>query len=130
MCKLTKIFFFFLLSLSLACNLTAQVSVERSTEIVTISGKEYYMHRVLHGQTLYGISHAYNVSVEEIERLNPEVKDGLRSGSVIGIPVKKFEAVLTSENVEKQKVVPVSEKEPATQTVEQPRPNPQEPESK
>ena len=97
MCKLTKIFFFFLLSLSLACNLTAQVSVERSTEIVTISGKEYYMHRVLHGQTLYGISHAYNVSVEEIERLNPEVKDGLRSGSVIGIPVKKNEAVLTSE---------------------------------
>ena len=69
MCKLTKIFFFFLLSLSLACNLTAQVSVERSTEIVTISGKEFYMHRVLHGQTLYGISHAYNVSVEEIERL-------------------------------------------------------------
>lgn len=130
MCKLTKIFFFFLLSLSLACNLTAQVPVERSTEIVTISGKEFYMHRVLHGQTLYGISHAYNVSVEEIERLNPEVKDGLRSGSIIGIPVKKNEAVLTSENVEKQKVVPVSEKEPATQTVERPRPNPQEPESK
>lgn len=85
----------------------AQVPVERSTEIVTVGAKEYYMHHVKEGHTLYGISKAYGVSVEEIERLNPEVKDGLKAGQVIGIPV-----VVLQENTET--VAPneeVSEKE-------------------
>ena len=65
----------------------AQVVVERSSEIVTIGTKQYYMHHVKAGETLYGISTAYQVPVEEIERLNPEVKEGLKADSVIGIPV-------------------------------------------
>lgn len=65
----------------------AQVAVERSSEIVTIGAKQYYMHHVKAGETLYGISTAYQVSVEEIERLNPEVKEGLKADAVIGIPV-------------------------------------------
>lgn len=63
--------------------------VERSKEIITVGGKQYYMHYVRQGQTLYGISNAYQVSIEEIERLNPELKDGLKAGNVIGIPVVK-----------------------------------------
>ena len=65
----------------------AQVAVERSSEIVTVGGKEYYMHHVKQGETLYSISQAYQVTVEEIERLNPEVADGLKAEQVIGIPV-------------------------------------------
>lgn len=85
--KTMKKLFFFLLLLFLTCNLMAQVQVERSTEIVKISGKEYYMHHVKSGETLYSISTTYQVSIEEIEQLNPEVKDGLMAGQVIGIPV-------------------------------------------
>lgn len=66
----------------------AQVQIERSSEIVKVGGKEYYMHHVKSGQTLWGISQVYQVSVEEIERLNPELKDGLKTGFVIGIPVR------------------------------------------
>jgi LysM repeat protein len=81
----------------------AQVPVERSTEIVTIGAKEYYMHHVKAGETLFSISQAYQVPVEEIERLNPEVKDGLKAGQVIGIPVviiqEDVETVVPSENV-------------------------------
>ena len=66
----------------------AQVQIERSDEIVKVGGKEYYMHHVKSGQTLWGISQVYQVSVEEIERLNPEVKEGLKAGLVIGIPVR------------------------------------------
>ena len=66
----------------------AQVQIERSTEKVKVGGKEYYMHHVKSGQTLWNISQVYQVSVEEIERLNPEVKDGLKVGLVIGIPVR------------------------------------------
>ena len=88
-----KKLFFFLLLLFLTCNLMAQVQVERSTEIVKISGKEYYMHHVKSGETLFSIAHAYQVQVEEIERLNPEVKDGLKADQVIGIPVVEIQQV-------------------------------------
>ena len=97
--------------LLLSCGLKAQVAVERSSEIVKIGGKEYYMHHVKAGQTLFGIAQAYEVTVEEIERLNPEVKDGLKADGVIGIPVvseagnEVFEAVeQVPENIENKPV--------------------------
>ena len=85
-----KLFFFlfFLFGMLLSGNVMAQEVIERSTEKTKIGGKEYYMHRVKQGQTLYGLSKAYNVTVEEIELLNPEVKDGLKVGHILGIPVR------------------------------------------
>ena len=66
----------------------AQVVTEKSTEIVTISTKQYYMHHVKQGETLYGIAKVYGVTQEEILRLNPEINDlGLQAEMVIGIPV-------------------------------------------
>ena len=82
-------FLFFLFGLMLSGNLMAQdVVVERSSETTKIGGKEYYLHRVKAGHTLYSISKVYNVSIEELELLNPELKDGLKVGHVIGIPVR------------------------------------------
>lgn len=75
---------FFLLPMALQ----AQVVVERSSEIVSISGKQYYMHHVKRGETLYSISRAYQVTENEILKLNPEINDlGLQADMVIGIPV-------------------------------------------
>lgn len=82
-----KIFVFFLLALFLPIAAVAQVVVARSTEIISIGGVEYYMHHVKQGETLYSISKAYNVSIEEITSKNPEVNDGLQADMVIGIPV-------------------------------------------
>ena len=81
-------FLFFLFGMLLSGNVMAQEVIERSTEKTKIGGKEYYMHRVKQGQTLYGLSKAYNVTIEEIELLNPEVKDGLKVGHILGIPVR------------------------------------------
>ncbi len=81
-------FLFFLLGMLLSGNVKAQDVAGRSSEKAIIGGREYYMHHVKQGQTLYGLSKLYNVSVSEIERLNPEVKDGLKAGHVIGIPVR------------------------------------------
>lgn len=122
MSKIMRMVFFFLFSLLLTTNLMAQVHVERSTEIVKIGGKEYYMHHVKQGETLYGISQVYFVTVEEIEALNPEVKKGLRAGDVIGIPMR-LEA---SKPAEPQHVVPKpvdpqpAESETVVQPVQQP----------
>lgn len=66
----------------------AQVVIERSTEIVSISGKQYYMHHVKRGETLYSLSKTYHVTEAEIIRLNPEINElGLQADMVIGIPV-------------------------------------------
>lgn len=64
------------------------VPVEISEQKVKIDGKVYYSHIVLEKQTLYSISKAYNVSVEDIYDANPGLKDtGLKKNSIINIPV-------------------------------------------
>jgi LysM repeat protein len=98
--------------------------IERSKEITKIGGKQYYLHYVKSGQTLYGISKAYNVTIEEIERLNPEVKEGLKVGYVIGIPVRDVQEqiaepeTIVEEPVAEAVIEPV--KETVIQSVEEP----------
>lgn len=61
--------------------------VEISKERVKIDGKICYSHIVLEKQTLYSISKAYGVSLEDIYRFNPTVKEsGLKKNSIIIIP--------------------------------------------
>ena len=45
-------------------------AVEISEQKVKIDGKIYYSHIVLEKQTLYSISKAYNISVEDIYEAN------------------------------------------------------------
>ena len=40
------------------------------------------------GQTMFSLSREFNVSIEEIEKLNPQVKDGLKAGQTIRIPAQ------------------------------------------
>ena len=126
----------FLLGILFSDNLIAQTPIERSKNITTIGGKEYYLHNVKAGQTLWGLSQAYNISVEEIEKLNPEVKkDGLKAGHVLGIPVRplsepKVEELVVEEpepepmpvSVEPEPVVTEPEPQPV---VEEPKPEPE-----
>lgn len=83
----SKRIFFAFLWLFLLLAIGAKAQVERTKDIVRVGSKDYYMHRIEPGETLYGLSKLYQVSIEEIERLNPEVKEGLKAGYVIGIPV-------------------------------------------
>lgn len=47
-------------------------------------------HTIAAKETLYGLSKLYNVSVEEIEKANPDLKkEGLKVGATINIPSKK-----------------------------------------
>lgn len=87
----------------------AQVEVEKSTEIITISGKQFYMHHVKKGQTLYSIAKTYQISEAEIENLNPEVKEvGLQANMVLGISVVSEEQ--TTVNSEEQPTEKPAEK--------------------
>lgn len=61
--------------------------VEISKEKVKVDGKICYSHIVLERQTLYSISKAYGVSIDDIYMFNPSVKEvGLKKNSIIIIP--------------------------------------------
>ena len=62
-----------------------------STEKVRMDGALYYSHPVLEKQTLFSISKAYGVSLEEIYKANPSLNletEGLKEKQIILIPVK------------------------------------------
>lgn len=48
-------------------------------------------HKVEKKQTLFAISNKYNVSQEDIKKLNPEIANGLREGLILKIPVQTLE---------------------------------------
>jgi hypothetical protein len=71
--------------------------VQISKEKVRIDGKVCYSHVVLEKQTLYSISKAYEVSIVEIYKYNPTLKEtGLKKNSIIIIPSKEATAAAAS----------------------------------
>jgi ABC-type branched-subunit amino acid transport system substrate-binding protein len=82
----------------------------RSTVKQVRDGKEYILHTVKKGQSLYMISKAYNVDINEVIKENPSVKEGLKSDQVLWIPTgktveppKKKEKKSEAEKKEKEK---------------------------
>ncbi len=53
----------------------------------TLDGKIYYIHTIRKGQTLYMICKAYDVDINEVIRENPEVKEGIKAGAKLKIPL-------------------------------------------
>lgn len=49
----------------------------------------FFTHTVEAGETVYSISKIYHVSTEDIYTLNPETRNGLRSGTTLKIPQNK-----------------------------------------
>lgn len=62
--------------------------VEKSTEQVRVNGALFYVHHVQKGQTLYSVSKAYDLSIDEILDSNPSAKEGLKSNTILYIPIK------------------------------------------
>lgn len=48
--------------------------------------EKYVFHEVVKGDTKYSISKKYNISIEELEKFNPEIKNGLRVNTKLLIP--------------------------------------------
>ncbi|MDR1406280.1 MAG: LysM peptidoglycan-binding domain-containing protein [Prevotellaceae bacterium] len=65
----------------------AQVPVQKSTEKTRINGKVYYIHVIQKGQTLYSLSKAYEVTVQQITENNSGLAGGLKEGQSVKIPV-------------------------------------------
>lgn len=63
------------------------VSAQENTPIQVIDGKKYYIYKVEPKNTLYSISKRFNVDQEIIINENPQIKEGLKTGQELKIPV-------------------------------------------
>lgn len=81
----------FIYSLVLLLVFTGSYAQEASSEpeIHKINGKEFYIHEVEAGNTLYAISRRYAVPIEVLKKENPRLGQELTIGDRILIPVEE-----------------------------------------
>ena len=64
----------------------AQAPGTRSSEVVSMAGTDYYLHRVAPGETVYSLSRLYGVAEERFYEDNPAVKEaGLKAGETVRV---------------------------------------------
>jgi len=51
-----------------------------------VLNRDYFVHKVQQGETIYSISKKYNLPQEALLQLNPELKDGLKTDMELRIP--------------------------------------------
>jgi len=100
--------------LSMSCQAQETLQEMRSTKIEKINGKDFYIHLVKKGQTLYMISKAYNVEMNVIIQENPEVKEGLKAGQKLRIPLPG-----STEPIKKQSKTGLAEQKQITKPIEE-----------
>ena len=91
-----------------------------SKEKVRSGGNVYYSHVVLERQTLYSISKAYGVTIEEIYESNPTLKletEGLKKNQILMIPVREIPQADKVENTVKEEKAEETVKPQEPQTV-------------
>ncbi len=90
--------FFILILFFIASAAQAQtVNVPISKIIQTRDGKQFYVHTVQKGQTVYSIAKAYNVGIDEIYYNNPAAKTGILVGQQLYIPTVNKETEITKQ---------------------------------
>lgn len=65
-------------------NTTETVAVR--TQVVPQNGQGYTNYEVKAGETLFSLSRHFGISTDEIQKLNPHVKDGLKTGMILKMP--------------------------------------------
>lgn len=66
-------------------------AIVTTSKIQNTSSTSAQTHVVEPKETLYSISKLYNVAIEDLQQLNPEIKDGLQIGFSLKIPKEKTE---------------------------------------
>ena len=63
----------------------------RSDQIRIVDGKSFYVHKVKRRQTLYSISKAYDLEMQDVIEANPEIARGLKTNQILLIPILEQE---------------------------------------
>lgn len=92
-----RIILFVSLLLFVVVMMAQTVKINVSQQIEERSGKQYYVHTVEKGQTVYSIAKAYNVSVDEIYFENPTSRNGISINQQLYIPTINKETEVRQE---------------------------------
>lgn len=71
----------------------------KSTNIQTIDGRKFYIHKIEKSQSLYAISKLYNVGLDELYTHNPDLKNGAKANQEIKIPAFNLPATTATSTV-------------------------------
>lgn len=66
---------------------------------ISVAQTSYISHRVQPGETIFAITQKYGISQEDVYKLNPEARSGLREGTVLIIP-KNLETLSSPDDGE------------------------------
>lgn len=69
------------------------VKQDQKTETNKSVTPKSFHHIVQRGETLYGLSKMYNISQDDIEKSNPQIKDGVKAGQILIIPQNITETI-------------------------------------
>lgn len=89
-----RIVYLFVLILFTLTDIYGQDASKTSTEKVKVGDNLYYAHTVRKKETLYSLSKAYNVDIEEIVKHNRAAESGLKAGTILYIPAQKTNAAV------------------------------------
>ena len=76
----------------LKAGLSIRIPVIKITSEPEIPAKSYQLHKVKQQETAFGIAKMYGISIADLEKMNPEIKQGLKTGMELKVypaPVKK-----------------------------------------
>lgn len=112
-----------ILLLLLCLNVAAlAMATKPSGTIVAVDGKNYYLHTVKRGDTLYSLSKSYGVTTQDIIDCNQDLRSAvLKADSKLLIPFKQDEAIAQPEDGELQE--PKQPEEGELQEPKQPKTN-------
>ena len=99
----------------------SQMSKPELSKVSTIAN--YTEHKVEKQQTLFAISKKYNVSIDDIKKLNPQLVNGLTEGTVIRIPATNSNPTPASTTSTKVTTTVASAPKPAAEPVVVKQPN-------
>ncbi len=88
--------------LSILTTLSAQdyQNIMRSNVVENINGKDYYLHKVKNGETLYAIARAYHINVDIIRKANYGVEDDINPDQILKIPVRPEPQIIEADKKE------------------------------
>lgn len=90
MIKLKATYVVFFLTIAYCLLPSFILAQTKSTDIRSINGKKYYIHKVEKGQSLYAIAKLYNMDVNSILAENDEAIDGLKPGQELKVPMESL----------------------------------------
>lgn len=82
-----------LISIGQVLRIPVDVDPSEYSNTANVSKNDTLFHEVKKGETLFGISKKYNVTVAELEKMNPVLKNGLKMGQKIIVSLNAIKPV-------------------------------------